>query len=266
MLQIVQKTGLLLWRGWFYILAAIPIITLFPFLFLVASHKNGYPTLYWIARNIWSPFILFGMGFYVKTKFDKPLPEGKSYLLVANHSSYLDPFVMFRVSKNPFVFVGKKEYIKVPLFGSIYKRAAILVDRSSSKSRWGVYGLANKIIEQGRSVCIFPEVNYIDDTILLNSFKRGAFKLAIEHQISIVPMTFLDCKRKFPWRPNFGFPGVLRVETFPEIQPVKTMGDIEKLQEETRDVILKGLKSDPINSGQKAVDLEIIIAKKKKKK
>jgi hypothetical protein len=44
------------------------------------------------------------------------------------------------------------------------------------------------------------------------------------------------------------------------------MGDIEKLQEETRDVILKGLKSDPRNSGQKAVDLEIIIAKKKKKK
>ena len=99
---------------------AIPIITLFPILLLIASHKNGYPTLYWIARNVWSPFILIGMGFYIRTKFAKPLPEGTSYLLVANHSSYLDPFVMFRVSKNPFVFVGKKEFIKVPLFGSIY--------------------------------------------------------------------------------------------------------------------------------------------------
>ena len=123
MLKIIQKIALLLWRVWFYVLAAIPIITLFPILLLIASHKNGYPTLYWIARNVWSPFILIGMGFYIRTKFAKPLPEGTSYLLVANHSSYLDPFVMFRVSKNPFVFVGKKEFIKVPLFGSIYKRA-----------------------------------------------------------------------------------------------------------------------------------------------
>ena len=74
------------------------------------------------------------------------------------------------------IFVGKKEFVKVPLFGSIYKRAAILVDRSSSKSRWEVYGRANKILEQGRSVCIFPEVSYVDDTILLNPFKKGAFK------------------------------------------------------------------------------------------
>tara|TARA_B100000768_G_C11246245_1_gene361907 strand:+ start:174 stop:974 length:801 start_codon:yes stop_codon:yes gene_type:complete len=264
MLKTVQKMVLVLWRGWFYILAAIPIITLFPILLLVASHKNGYPTLFWIARNIWATFILWGMGFYVKIKFAKPLPEGTSYLLVANHASYLDPFVMLRVSKNPFVFVGKKEYVKVPLFGSIYKRAAILVDRSSSKSRWGVYGRANKILAKGRSICIFPEVNYVDDTILLNSFKRGAFKLAIEHQIPIVPMTFLDCKRKFPWSPNYGFPGKLRVETFPEIQPVKCMDDLGELQEKTREVVLKGLISDTKKRAQDAVDLEVIIAQKVK--
>ncbi|MGB2304906.1 MAG: lysophospholipid acyltransferase family protein [Flavobacteriaceae bacterium] len=262
MLKIFQKIALLLWRAWFYILAAIPVITLFPLLLLIASHKKGYPTLFWIARNIWSPFILFGMGFYIKKKFAKPLPQGTSYMLVANHSSYLDPFVMFRVSKNPFVFVGKKEYIKVPLFGSIYKRAAILVDRSSSKSRWGVYERANKVIENGTSVCIFPEVNYVDDTILLNPFKRGAFKLAIDHQIPIVPMTFLDCKRKFPWRPDFGFPGELRVETFPEISPVKSMDDLEELQEKTRDIILAGLNSDKKQRSKKAVAIEMAKIKK----
>ena len=262
MLKILQKIALLLWRAWFYILAAIPVISLFPLLLFIASYKKGYPTLFWIARNIWSPFILFGMGFYIKTKFAKPLPQGTSYMLVANHSSYLDPFVMFRVSKNPFVFVGKKEYIKVPLFGSIYKRAAILVDRSSSKSRWGVYERANKVIESGTSVCIFPEVNYVDDTILLNPFKRGAFKLSIEHQIPIVPMTFLDCKRKFPWSPDFGFPGELRVETFPEINPVKSLDDLEELQEKTRDIILAGLNSDIKQRSQKAVAIELAKTRK----
>jgi 1-acyl-sn-glycerol-3-phosphate acyltransferase len=169
---------------------------------------------------------------------------------------------MFRVSKNPFVFVGKKEYIKVPLFGSIYKRAAILVDRSSSKSRWGVYERANKVIESGTSVCIFPEVNYVDNTILLNPFKRGAFKLSIEHQIPIVPMTFLDCKRKFPWSPDFGFPGELRVETFPEINPVKSLDDLEELQEKTRDIILAGLNSDIKQRSQKAVAIELAKTRK----
>lgn len=265
MLKTVQKTALLLWRVWFYILAAIPVITLFPILLLIASHKNGYPVLYWIARNVWSPFILFGMGFYVRTKFAKPLPEGISYLLVANHTSYIDPFVMLRVSKNPFVFVGKKELVQIPLFGLIYKRAAILVDRNSSKSRWGVYERANKVIAKGRSVCIFPEVNYLDDTILLNPFKRGAFKLAIDHQIPIVPMTFLDCKRKFPWSPHFGFPGELRVETFPEIEPVKSMDQIEELQEKARDIILDGLNSDKKQRSQKAVKIEELKAQKTKK-
>lgn len=264
MLKIVQKIALLLWRVWFYTLAAIPVLTLFPILLFVASLKNGYPALYWIARNIWSPFILFGMGFYVKTKYAKPLPEGTSYLLVANHTSYIDPFVMMRVSKNPFVFVGKKELVHIPLFGLIYKRAAILVDRSSSKSRWGVYERANKIIEAGRSVCIFPEVNYVDDTILLNPFKRGAFKLSIEHQIPIVPMVFLDCKRKFPWHPHFGFPGELRVETFPEIEPVKTMDELKGLQEKARDIILAGLNADEKQRSQKAVLFEELIAQKLK--
>ena len=56
MLKILQKIALLLWRAWFYILAAIPVISLFPLLLLIASYKKGYPTLFWIARNIWSPF------------------------------------------------------------------------------------------------------------------------------------------------------------------------------------------------------------------
>ena len=55
-----------------------------------------------------APIILGGSGFYTKIRYAKPLPKGASYVLVANHTSYIDPFVMLRVSKNPFVFVGKK--------------------------------------------------------------------------------------------------------------------------------------------------------------
>ena len=50
-------------------------------------------------------------------------------MLVANHTSMLDIMLMLKVSKNPFVFIGKKELAKIPLFGFFYKRVCIMVDR-----------------------------------------------------------------------------------------------------------------------------------------
>ena len=127
---------------------------------IAAFHPKGYNFIFWCARYIWSPFILFLSGFYIKVDYEEELPVGESYILVANHTSYIDPFVMFQVSKNPFVFVGKKELVKIPIFGYIYKRAAVMVDRSSKKSRWEVYGRVDKQLCLGYSICIFPEVKY----------------------------------------------------------------------------------------------------------
>ena len=97
----------------------------------------------------------------------------------------MDIMVILRLRKTPFVFVGKKELVQIPIFGFIYKRAAIMVDRSSSKSRYEVYIRAQKVISKGYSVCIFPETEYVKESIILNPFKQGAFKLAIEHELPI---------------------------------------------------------------------------------
>ncbi|HBK82377.1 MAG TPA: 1-acyl-sn-glycerol-3-phosphate acyltransferase, partial [Flavobacterium sp.] len=59
--------------------------------------------------------------------------NGKSYMLVANHTSMTDIMLMLcLVRNNPFVFVGKAELAKIPVFGFFYKRTCILVDRSNS--------------------------------------------------------------------------------------------------------------------------------------
>ena len=249
-----------LWRIWFYLLTGIPVPFLFPILAIALLFPKGYTFVFWVARNIWAPIILGGSGFYTKIRYAKPLPKGTSYVLVANHTSYIDPFVMLRVSKNPFVFVGKKELVKIPIFGYLYKRAAIMVNRSDKKSRWEVYGRAEKKLALGYSICIFPEVSYEDDTVFLNPFKRGAFKIAIDRQLAIVPMVFYDCKRKHPWYPNFGYPGELRVQTYPEIYPPKSMEEVESFQEQVRDVVEKGLQEDPKRRQYKAVEIEKKIA------
>ena len=252
-LWLVKKVLLVLWRGWFYFLAAIPVIVLFiPLAFFVLL-PNGYRYVFWIARNVWAPFVLLGMGFWVKKANAFP-EEGKSFMLIANHTSYIDVMVILRLRKTPFVFVGKKELVNIPIFGFLYKRAAIMVDRSSSKSRFGVYGRAQKVIAKGYSVCIFPETDYIDESIVLNPFKQGAFKLAIEHELPILPMVFLDCKRKFQWHTSHGFQGDLRAKAL-KIIPTSNLKetDIHNLQEKAYQIIKISLLNDPKGHTEKAI-------------
>ena len=240
-----------LWRAWFYILAGVPVPFLFPFLAIALLFPKGYTFVFWVARNIWAPIILGGSGFYTKIRYAKPLPTGTSYVLVANHTSYIDPFVMLRVSKNPFVFVGKKELVKIPIFGYLYKRAAVMVNRSDKKSRWEVYGRVQKKLDLGYSVCIFPEVSYEDDTIFLNPFKQGAFKISIDHKLPVVPMVFYDCKRKHPGTPGLA----IRVHksfacaNLSRALSAKDHGRTAPFQEAIRDVVEKGLSWRRSQSG-----------------
>ncbi|MCK8143452.1 1-acyl-sn-glycerol-3-phosphate acyltransferase, partial [Flavobacterium sp. I-SCBP12n] len=140
--------------------------------------------------------------------------EGKSYMLIANHTSMMDIMMMLVAVKNhPFVFVGKKELAKIPLFGFIYKRVCILVDRGNSKSRYQVFERAQSRIKQGLSICIFPEGGVPDDeSIVLDEFKDGAFRIAIEHQLPIVPLVFFDNKKRLSYTFFSGSPGRMRAK------------------------------------------------------
>ena len=150
--------------------------------------------------------------------------------------------LMLVCMKHPFVFVGKKELAKIPIFGFFYKRTCILVDRENQRSRTEVFERAQKRLKQGTSVCIFPEGGVSDDeTIILDTFKDGAFRLAIDHQIPIVPITFHDNRKRFPYALKAS-PGKMRVKIHPLIPTEgKTQLDKRELREETRQVILREL-------------------------
>ena len=149
----------------------------------------------------------------VKKEFRQQVSRENSYLFVANHTSIIDIMLMLVIVKNPFVFVGKEELAKIPVFGFFYRRTCILVNRSDTKSKTQVFKQAQRRLDSGLSICIFPEgLVPADESVVLHSFKRGAFKLAIEHQIPIVPMTFYDCKKRFSYTFFSGGPGFLRVK------------------------------------------------------
>ena len=233
----------LLYRFWFYLLVLLPIIVLFPLILFTILSEKTYPLFFKIAR-LWARFILIGMGFRYSIKGTENFEAGKSYMLVANHTSMTDIMLMLLAVKNhPFVFVGKKELVNIPIFGFIYKRVCILVDRENSKSRFAVFERAQNRIQQGLSICIFPEGGVPDESILLDEFKDGAFRIAIEHQLTIIPLTFYDNKKRFSYTFFSGSPGKMRAKIHPPIETIgKTMDDKLHLKQQVRDIILTELQ------------------------
>lgn len=183
------------------------------------------------------------MGWVPRLYGSRSLLKGSSCVLVANHTSMSDIMLMLWVSSDPFVFVGKKELSKIPVFGFFYKRVCILVDRSSAKSRTAVYKRAQRTLQQGLNVCIFPEGGVPDDeSVILDSFKDGAFRLALEHQIPIVPMVFCDNKRRFPYSLSKGSPGRMRVHLLPLMETKdKDLNDLKELRAACFQVMWDGL-------------------------
>ncbi len=233
----------LLYRLWFYLLVLLPILMFFPLIIITILSEKTYSLFFKIAR-VWARFILIGMGFRYSINGTENFEVGKSYMLVANHTSMTDIMLMLLSVKNhPFVFVGKKELVKIPIFGFIYKRVCILVDRENSKSRFAVFERAQNRIQQGLSICIFPEGGVPEESVLLDEFKDGAFRIAIEHQLTIIPITFYDNKKRFSYTFFSGSPGKMRAKVHAPISTTgKTMKDKIFLKQEVRDIILTELQ------------------------
>ena len=242
---LLQKLGLVLYRIWFYILVSLPIFIFFPILLITTLSDRTYAQFFWLARNIWANTIIYGMFCFPRISYEQKLERGQSYMLVANHTSMLDIMMMLKTSKNPFVFVGKKELVNIPVFGFFYKRVCILVDRDDSRSRSAVYRRAQKRLNQGLSICIFPEGGVPEEHIILDEFKDGAFKMAIAHDIPVVPITFYDNKKRFPFTVFSGGPGIVRVKVH-SFHYTKGLMENQKseLRKQVRTVILKELSRE----------------------
>lgn len=233
----------LFYRIWFYILVALPILIMFPLLLVSILKEAWYPYFFKMAR-FWAKIILIGMGFRWKIEREQVPQKNKSYMFVANHTSMTDIMLMLVAVKSPFVFVGKKELTKIPLFGFFYKRTCILVDRSSERSRKAVFLMAQKRLKTGISICIFPEGGVPEEHIELDDFKDGAFRLAINHQIPIVPITFGDNKKRFSYTFFSGSPGRMRVKIHKFLSTDSlTTKETKGLNATARAVILKQLQA-----------------------
>ena len=218
-----------------------------PVLLLLTAKESYFPAFYKVL-HIWGKLVLFLMGFRAEVTRETILEPNKSYMFSANHTSMIDPMLLLAIIKdNPFVFVGKVELTKIPIFGYFYKRTMIIVDRKNPESRRRVFEEARRRLKKGLSVCIFPEgLVPSDESIILSDFKNGAFVLAIEHQIPIVPISFYDTKKRFSYTFFNGKPGKLRVKIH---APILTDGmSVEKNKDILKKDVFELLHKDLLNN------------------
>ncbi|MGV0966029.1 lysophospholipid acyltransferase family protein [Empedobacter falsenii] len=238
----------LIWRIWMIFLAAIYVLTIGVFIVLpLASFEKTFPYIYPLIRY-WGKFVLYGTGFRIDYKKLLPLDSKENYVFIANHTSIMDIMLMLTILKHhPIVFVGKAELLKIPIFGRIFERICIPVDRKSARSKALVYPEAKKKLDKNLSIFIFPEGGVTNDKefkIYLDPFKDGAFNIAIETQTPLAVLAIHGVNKMFPFNWFRGYPGKIKVrllETF-KTRDLNVKNDKVALKEAAYNMILKDLE------------------------
>lgn len=212
-----------LWKFLFLINFIIGLFILYPLFFIFLSNEKWFHLAFSLKR-FWARWILFVPGINVSVQNSVPsnkLPNPCVYC--ANHTSYLDIVVSYVALSHYFVYMAKQELNKAPLFRIFFKKMNILVDRKSKIGSHKAFMQAAQEIDKGHSVFLFPEGTISKDGIP-KPYKNGPFKLAIEKQVPIVPITFLNnCKllQNGGFFKALGSPGIAKIIIH---EPIDTKG------------------------------------------
>lgn len=186
----IKRIFYLLFKIYFAVIFTVTLILFYPVFVVFFLNEKWYGAAFKF-KKFWSWLIRTLALMPTVVKHDVKLPKGEPYIVTPNHASYLDIVMMFSVIPDYFVFIGKAEILSWPLFGLIFGKMNISVDRDSIKSGHNALELAGKALDDGLRVIIFPEGGIPDSAPEMGKFKNGAFKLAIEKQVPILPVTFL---------------------------------------------------------------------------
>jgi 1-acyl-sn-glycerol-3-phosphate acyltransferase len=233
--SILKKTLRSVFSVYGFLIFFIVMLLLMPFFifsFLLPEIKGGN-LLYKICR-FWADAFFFLIGIHPENIYEGKHDIHREYIFVSNHISYLDiPMIMKAIRHQHVRILGKAEMTKVPIFGYIYKKGAVLVDRESQVKRFEsvknlIYFLKRKI-----SVFICPEGTFNTTHKPLKFFYSGAFKIAIETQKPIRPILFLDTYDRLSYTNVFSLnPGRCRAVYLAETSTEGlTMHDVPVLKE-----------------------------------
>ena len=187
--KLLRYLGHRLYTTWATFWFVLPFFVGYPVQWALMRRPAWYKYWHGFNRN-WARFSIFMWGVPVEVVRESAAPVPQPCLYVANHGSYIDIMLLFRTIPGFLNMMGKDSLAKVPLWGPMFARAYITVNRRSVVSRGRALAQARRSLQEGRPLALFPE-----GTIgsrpgeELQPFQDGAFQLAISLGVPLVPVS-----------------------------------------------------------------------------
>jgi 1-acyl-sn-glycerol-3-phosphate acyltransferase len=216
------------------VFGSLAVILLF---FLKARTVSAICGGTWARLNAWATPV------WVEVSGREHIDPNQSYVIVANHRSHYDIFLLYGWLGVDFKWVMKQELRKAPMIGIACDRLGhIFVDRSNREAAIASLKTAKDRIRAGTSVFFFPEGTR-SRTGELQSFKKGAFRMALDLDLPILPVTLVGTRRIMPPDSLDIFPGTARMIIHPPVAigPYRD-NDIGKVMMVVRRAIESGLQ------------------------
>jgi len=224
--QTHKKTGLLtlifgrFWALWALIvfIATLLIVFIPIILTFLIPEPAGVKTFKAISKA-WMTFFLYSIGCPLKVFGKKYYDPAKNYVVTSNHNSLMDVPLLTPFFPGPNKTIAKKSFSKIPLFGWVYTRGSVLVDRSSDRSRKKSYDDMKKVLLQDNlNMALYPEGTRNRTGQPLKSFYDGAFKLAADCKKDIMPVVMFNTAKALPpGKPFFLLPYKLEMHLLPPV-------------------------------------------------
>jgi len=210
------------YKTYTYAVFALTLVVFYPLsaLLVISPKTRKWSTAVFL---FWSCLLSLLFMIFVNKNKQKILDE--PLIVIANHTSYLDIFMMYQIlPMRHLVFMGKSEILKYPLIRTYFKYLHIPVDRSDKRKSAQSMLLAKKKLQEGYSIVIFPEGGIPDNQApKMASFKLGAFVLAQKNQVPLVPITLKNhylLLSEPQYFKNSARPGISHVYIHPVISAV----------------------------------------------
>lgn len=196
----------------------------------------------YVGGSIWSRIIGFITPMFVRVKGRENIKKKQSYIIISNHQSAWDIFLLYGWLGMDFRWIMKKELRKVFAVGYACEKVGhIFIDRSSPKAAFKSLEEAKYKLVDGTSVIIFPEGTRTGSNNM-RGFKRGAFKMAYDLGLPILPVSIVDTHKIF----GDGFynlhPGKVKLNVHHPIQVEDYQGKETELMNLVHDTIKSGIK------------------------
>jgi 1-acyl-sn-glycerol-3-phosphate acyltransferase len=235
---------------WLYCIYALLLfvgimLLLFPFVIIASffGRIKGGNMIYRLCM-LWGDIWFFLIFIWHRNYYEQPLDKSKQYIFVGNHISYMDAPLLVKTIRRPIRALGRIELSNTPVFGYIYRRVVVIVDRGDAAHRAKSVRNLKSVINKGVSIIIMPEGTFNMSPMPLKDFFDGAFRVAIETQTTIKPFLLLDAYDRMHYRNLFTLtPGKSRAIFLEEVPVVGlTLNDVSLLRQKVYDQMDKKLR------------------------